>query len=776
MFKKKLFTFSILFFSNILNAQSDQNWKTFTSTNSVTDIDFENETWFASTTGGIATQKNEGEIKTLSKNDGFNELNFSAISISKNQKVWIGLKQSGKIKVWDVQNEKLESFSDFSGSQIIKIDAKSDTVLIATLNQIHLASASELKIKESIQNFGSVGIEPTINTFLKDGTRILVGTEKGLTVSDLQVSNIQDPDNWAFVNLGMTATEKNIFGIAKNENFYFVKTEQQFQKISFNLILTTPLTVSQLTKTELPFPTGTFYSLQTLNSKLYACTSDGVFVLNGNVWEIFGTGIEQPVKLTVKSNGTFVAGTKEKGFFTLAEGSATWEKIELNIPESNFFDQIAVDSKGKLFVVTGRAIDKPSYNGLMTFDGTTWKHYNTQNTPEIKANNHFVIFADSKDNVWLGNPGKGAVKIKQNNENLEFTHFYTNVLKGAFLPSGDTTFVVVQGIIEDPQGNIWLSNKSVGEANDVVVVVKNDDSVTKIGGFKIDADPTGSLTGIYTNQVEEIRFDFQGDAWFTAFHKDIDYPIVQGTFKNTLNDQSDDVYSIIDRSNGLENSKVIDFEIDENGDAWAGTPNGAYKMNTSVSSSVVERIYGLAGNRILSDNITCVEVDPTGKVWFGTDSGISVLNPSTYDFVQNFTVTNSPLLENYIRDIKFFTPEGEDTKVFIATYSGLMIYSTGEFPPGETIKNVNVFPNPARLPKDSQIKIGPVVSNSQVKIFTSSGRLVKSLKSQSGQANVVWDGTDKEGKLVSSGVYVVILYDNGFGESSAVSKVAIIRE
>lgn len=766
-----------------LFAQDFSNWEIFVSINSVKDLDFQNGNWFAATSGGLVTQDGNS-FEIISKNDGLTELDLTAVSIDSDARTWLGFEESGKIKIWDPDSRTIQSFADFGVSEVVQIDAESDTVIVATLKQINVISRKTLKVLESVQNFGTaIGTEPQIYSFYKDDEILLVGTEKGLAITLLTVPNIQDPNNWTSFSL---PTANNIFSITKNfdsvsnENKYFLNTESGIFKVSFKLIMDTKLSVTNLKMDKINSPSGNVNSLKVIDSELYACTSSGIFKFDGSDWfEISGGEIlPNPIDLVKLKNGEFLVGTEKEGFF---EFVSEWSKISLNVPVTNFFDKIAVDTNGKLWALTGRSPEKPVSFGIMTYVNGIWDHVNTSNTPEIISNSHFEIFADSKNNIWLGNPGLGVVRIQQKEtQKNTYTHLYTDILSGAFLNSGDTTFVIAQGFAEDPKGNIWISNKLVPESKDAIVVVKNDSTKTKLGGFKVAAFPTlTDLQGLYTSSIEEIRFDLQGHAWVTAFTNDSDLPIVQIEHNFTFEDKSDDSYYTISKTNnGLENSKVRDFEIDKNGEGWVGTPDGAYRLNTSANSPFVERIFGLPGNRILSDNIFCVEVDPTGKIWFGTDRGISVLNPGTYDFIEHYSTTNSPLPINQINDIKFYTLKGEDTKAFIATNSGLAVLSTGKFPTPDEINNIDIFPNPAKISpnKSNLVTIRPAPANSEVKIYSSSGRLVRSLDAPSGGGNIVWNSKNKDGKLVATGVYIVILYDNGFQESSAVSKVAVIRE
>jgi hypothetical protein len=105
----------------------------------------------------------------------------------------------------------------------------------------------------------------------------------------------------------------------------------------------------------------------------------------------------------------------------------------------------------------------------------------------------------------------------------------------------------------------------------------------------------------------------------------------------------------------------------------------------------------------------------------------------------------------------------------------------------------NPFTTP--LKELSQVKVGPVplqisdnelsylyfrnlTGNSEVKILTSNGRLVRALN-QKNSADFFgsfarWNGRNEEGRLVSSGVYVYLITDESGNSTSG--KILIIRE
>jgi hypothetical protein len=93
---------------------------------------------------------------------------------------------------------------------------------------------------------------------------------------------------------------------------------------------------------------------------------------------------------------------------------------------------------------------------------------------------------------------------------------------------------------------------------------------------------------------------------------------------------------------------------------------------------------------------------------------------------------------------------------------------------------VKVYPNPWRSDKHSghpSITFANLPLGSTVKVFTVSGRLVKSLAESSGQAN--WDLMTDSGQKAASGIYLYLMQvgDTGYGGNGQKmrGKIAVIK-
>jgi hypothetical protein len=111
--------------------------------------------------------------------------------------------------------------------------------------------------------------------------------------------------------------------------------------------------------------------------------------------------------------------------------------------------------------------------------------------------------------------------------------------------------------------------------------------------------------------------------------------------------------------------------------------------------------------------------------------------------------------------------------VYFGTEKGLSSLQIEAVSPRQTYSTLEVGPNPFILPNSDQLMIRNLVANSTVKILTITGKLISQFKAQGG-GRAFWDGKDSQGKLVSSGVYVIVAFSEN-GNQVITGKVAIVR-
>ena len=171
-------------------------------------------------------------------------------------------------------------------------------------------------------------------------------------------------------------------------------------------------------------------------------------------------------------------------------------------------------------------------------------------------------------------------------------------------------------------------------------------------------------------------------------------------------------------------------------------------------------------------DITGIVIDGANRKWFATnDNGVYLVSSNNIEELQHFTAENSPLLSNTIESIAINEATGE---VFFGTANGLCSYKSNATKPQEemTQNEVYAYPNPVKPDYNGPINITGLAFNADVKITTSNGTLVQEGRSNGGL--FTWDGCDRHGKRVASGVYMIEVATQD-GRKGVVCKVAIVR-
>ncbi len=118
--------------------------------------------------------------------------------------------------------------------------------------------------------------------------------------------------------------------------------------------------------------------------------------------------------------------------------------------------------------------------------------------------------------------------------------------------------------------------------------------------------------------------------------------------------------------------------------------------------------------------------------------------------------------------------DGSSGDVFFSTSLGLVSYAGEAVTPSVSARDLFVYPNPARLSNSSttNIYIEGLVEETDIRIITATGSLVRRLSARGGRT--LWDGRDETGRLVNSGVYLIVAVGTD-GTGAAHGKVAVIR-
>ena len=131
------------------------------------------------------------------------------------------------------------------------------------------------------------------------------------------------------------------------------------------------------------------------------------------------------------------------------------------------------------------------------------------------------------------------------------------------------------------------------------------------------------------------------------------------------------------------------------------------------------------------------------------------------------------MLSNEITDIDF---DAENSLAYIATSKCVNVL---RIPFGRENKDytlLKVYPSPFYLPAEKPMKVDGVPFESSMIIMTLDGSVVRKIINQGISIDgdqLSWDGRDREGDYVSSGVYLLAIY--GLDGENMVEKITVVR-
>jgi hypothetical protein len=281
-------------------------------------------------------------------------------------------------------------------------------------------------------------------------------------------------------------------------------------------------------------------------------------------------------------------------------------------------------------------------------------------------------------------------------------------------------------------------------------------------------------------ELGKMMIDSQGTMWFT--NNNWTLPALYQYNMQTDAIKAYETFVNQDGTNVAVGGGVRCVVEDLNTNIWIATSAGPLMLERSEINNggstftqvKVPRNDGtdLADYLLTGIDIQGIAIDGAGRKWFATNGqGVYLLSADNMLQIQHFTADNSHLLSDIVNSISINPTSGE---VFFGTDKGLCSYISDATQPSEemTKDNVWAYPNPVRPDYTGLITIVGLTLNADVKILAANGALVAEGRSTGG--TFTWNGCDKEGRRVASGVYMVATATNS-GEKGTVCKIAIVR-
>lgn len=725
------------------------NWKNYTALKNVQDVAISgNQIWSAATGGAFQFTPESNTFITLHKSEGLKGNSLTSVIEDNSGRIWFGSAE-GIIDIYNEDTGSLEVILDiFNSNQINKrindFSITGDTIIVASDFGVSLISSGSLLFFDTFFKFGTFASNTKVNCAVKNSL-FYVCTDQGVAIQKPGATNLSAPESWNVYSSSNGLPSNKTFKPGLFQGNLIVSTDKGFSKFENNIWNNFITELANININDFQISGDSIIILAQKNIYLYY--NQTLTVLYNSAVSIskieFGKNLGY---VCASTNGTLFLNTLMSGDF-----------VSPNAPPANQFPSMSVDDNSKLWSASGKDVTGIGY---YTYENENWNYFNASNTPELPTNAVYHAFT-SGTTAYLGGWGYGFLEVNGDNKKL-FNRANTG-MQG--IPS-NPDFVVVTGFGKDSRNNLWALNYWAVDRN--TLSMRTPDSVWY--HFTIPAAQGRTLLGI-----ENLAIDPYDTKWYSCTDgSNSRFGVFYFNENKTYEDPTDDRSDFLTTSDGLNQNDIRDVVVDRRGDVWVGTSLGVNIItNTSAiptSGSSALRISNVFVLR--QQSINAIAVDPLNQKWIGTNEGLLLVNSDGSRLITTFTAQNSALLSNIIRSIAIDENKGI---VYVGTDEGLTSFETPYIKPLESFNELFVYPNPYKIKSGNNLlTIDGLIRDTEIKILTIDGILVSQFFSPGGRT-AYWDGKNKNGELVNTGVYIIVAF-NADGNEVVTGKVAVFRE
>ncbi len=698
------------------------------------------------------------ELKTLSKTDGFHNINISTLAYEPTTKTLVIAYEDTHLDL--VRNGEIIPITDIARKPITgektihHISFREKYAYLASTFGVVVLDLEKLEIKETYSNLGPAGqiLNVYASTTLNDS--IYLATSNGLMAAALSGTNLLNYQSWRTFNtrdgLPATVTSKTIASFAGsiyaglNQDKIFKYTGQKWEP-----------TVASLTGTEA-------FQLNATSNNLLIATATNVLLLDAanNIQTYDDPFLEQPRATLQGAGQTYWFADYSRGLIQLQNNTYT-----AHVPAGPYSNQAfsVYSDNTSTFVLEGGY--NQSYEqrgakaGFYEYTNGQWNNYTAwvQTDP-----NQFPAITDLtravrnpvNNKLYLGSYGGGLLEWGGLGNFKVYDPTNSPLLSSLTV---NTNFTRVPHVAADASGNIWVLNRHRFPNLPGLHVLKPDNTWQS---YSFPGFADGS-------NLERIVIDDTNFKWLALSKNGTS---VKGLL--VFDEATNNFKHLTPANANLPGLDIYALAKDRNNTVWVGTNNGLaglYDPAQAFSNDFTATQPIINGRPVLEGQIVrAIAVDGGNRKWVGTDVGLWLFNEDADQLLANFTTQNSPLLSDKIVDISINQKSGE---VFISTDAGLVSYRGSATVTEGKPDCASVFPNPVRPEYEGLVGISGLPNNAHVKITDSAGRLVYETKAAGG--TVAWNTRNVAGKRVKTGVYLVFS-STPDGSQSCVSKIAVI--
>jgi ligand-binding sensor domain-containing protein len=781
------------FWPNPAHAQSSIGaWEAHTAMREVRGLARSDSALWVATTGGVYRYApQDGDIRRFTVTNGLHDVNARAIAYDPSgPSVWVGYRD-GVIDRFNPASGAVTSFQDiarsdrFSQSNIHRLQVRGDSLYAATAFGVVVFDKQTEKVRDSYTDLGSLNAASDVYDLTFAPTPagepgLWLATESGMAYASMQAANLKDPASWTVEPTAASDDQLIARSVAAFNGSLYVGMDVD-QESDYNGDALGLYRRAQSGRYErVPHGGGEVKALSANENRLYGTRRWGAFMVeaSGQAHRLSDEDIPyRPNSIIADSDGSLWIGD-QRGLVAAhvpASGGNTLQVEGLLYPDGPYENSISslhVDESGRLIV--GGSNQRGTGFYVLRADGT-WKSYTSSAYEDLPNENYNRVYGQRDGHVWAGSFGDGVAMVTPDGTVKNF-----DARNSSLAAADGENFVVVGGLSVDPDGRLWVTTQLTRGA--ALHVRSREGQWTALPNL---LGPGRVYSRLFIDSYNQkwIIADRQGNLNVA------DGLAVLDT-KGTPTNPDDDAYRLFDQEwqtddrTGLPSTFVNAVTEDRDGVIWVATNNGIAQLtntgvvaddpNVQFSLPQLESVesgedpyllHGLAVNDIA--------IDAANRLWVATEKGVYHAREveGGYRILDHFTQTNAPLPDNSVQSVAANNQTGV---VYFGTDRGLVGYRSEAIQPADEKKSLTVYPNPVRMGEDvaPDIYIEGLVEETEVRILTPDGRTVAQLEGRGGR--VRWDGRDRQGQLVPSGVYLVVAVGQN-GEGAAYGKVAVLR-
>ncbi len=764
-------------------------WDIVTNLNDTRALLTSGDTLYAATGGGLVEYSiPAGTYKALTVGNEITDHNFTAITKSNKDLLILGT-QNGTIAFLNPANNAVKEDYSLQGNEIVALYSVNDVLWALTPKMVAVYLYDHASDRFQFRDFYS-HFNQSFNAFTDltvSGQRIFLGSDAGLfyASSNFLNINLKSAENWNLYTTANGLPQNGVLSLLSREDTLYVGTTGgmvQFYQSAFHA----------LPQGKTPAPVS---NIRTAGDRIYFQDNHSIYAISKTSYDILTRNLNSTLTtFTVNDQGGIWGALKDRGLWNLASNSRIW----FNSPMDSYLGEVMLDSQNRLWVLSSRIKEERHLGFSVMVDGV-WHNYSPGGGWRSMGS-AVALAEDPEGTVWIGTWGGGIIFASPTLDLNFINNYETEGWMREFSIAGDDTitlappdtsglllssvssnpnYTVVTDIMFDPENQrSWILNDSPQNQKPIIAVNTPGYDPEILNAQNWDYIPFPPNIVVTENAIYSITKDIFGNFWIGTHNS--------GVVELQIQENGQLAWQNVTENDNLKNNFCWVVAADQDGYVWIGTSMGlnAYFNGTVYDFREDYQPIGL--------DINDIKVDKDNNKWFATDKGLSLLKASGSPWDKKSWIHLVPMNSELFGDNIYHTnlPSEDVHNVFVdenngdvycTTASGLAILRNNPFTtPQVSLDKVVSGPNPfyPGTGLNGYFYIKNITSNSQVKILTSSGQLVRTLDGTNASeilgSQAQWDGRNTAGRLVSSGVYLYLV-TNEEGKSAS-GKVLVIRK